>query len=417
MQQRIDREVKELPEITIKTDTRDILAHATLQAEAFEDYFVVDIDAHVTETQFWPEILELIDNDVIRQMGQAMASRPGTSTMALLNAQPGMLYQNVYGRIPHQMALAEAVDGTECHHFTELARRAMDAMGVDIQVVFPTPMLVLGMHPQDDIEAAVGRAYNRWMVERILPQDDRIKGLLYLPFNTPKACIDIVREFGDAKGVIGFTVCATRNKPVHDDQYMTLYAMIEEMGKPLAFHSGFHWSDPSFLQLNRFLSMHAISFVHYNLIHLTNWVINGLPERFPKLKVVWVESGLAWVPFAMQRLDHEFLMRVCEAPMLKRLPSEYIRDMYFTSQPLEKTNMKLLEATFDAMKADTQLLFASDWPHWDFDPPSSITTIPFLGDQAKRNIMGLNAARVFNLEVKRMRPKARDVAAGRTAGA
>jgi hypothetical protein len=115
MQERVVREVKELPEITVKTDTRDILAHATMQAEAFEDYFLVDIDAHVTETQFWPEIIERIDNDVIRQMGQAMQSRPGVST-ALLNAQPGMLYQNVYGRIPHQVALAEAVDGSECHH-------------------------------------------------------------------------------------------------------------------------------------------------------------------------------------------------------------------------------------------------------------------------------------------------------------
>jgi predicted TIM-barrel fold metal-dependent hydrolase len=412
MQLRSEKKVRELQEITIKTDTRDILSHATMQAEGLEDYFLVDIDAHVTETQFWPEIIDLIDNDVIRHMGQAMMSRPGTTT-ALLNAQPGTLYQNVYGRIPHQVALAEAVDGTECHHFTELARRSMDAMGLDYQVVFPTPMLVLGMHPQDDIEAAVGRAYNRWLVERILPQDERIKGFLYLPFNTPHACLDIVRDFGDAPGVIGFTICATRNKPVHHDVYMKLYSVIEETGKPLAFHSGFHWGDPSFLQLNRFISMHTISFVHYNLIHLTNWVINGLPERFPKLKVVWIESGLAWVPFIMQRLDHEFMMRVCEAPLLKRLPSDYIREMYFTTQPLEKTNMKLLEATFDAMNAETQLLFASDWPHWDFDPPSAITTIPFLSERAKRNILGLNAARIFNLEVKRMRPRAQDVHAAR----
>jgi predicted TIM-barrel fold metal-dependent hydrolase len=142
-------------------------------------------------------------------------------------------------------------------------------------------------------------------------------------------------------------------------------------------------------------------------------VINALPERFPKLKLVWVESGLAWIPFIMQRLDHEFMMRVCEAPNLKRLPSEYIREMYFTSQPLERSNMKLLEATFDAMKAGTQLLFASDWPHWDFDPPSSITTLPFLSEQEKRNILGLNAARLFNLEVKRMRPSAKDVLAAR----
>jgi predicted TIM-barrel fold metal-dependent hydrolase len=413
MQQRTAGQVRELQEITIKTDTRDILSHATIQAEGMEDYFLVDIDAHVTETQFWSEIVDLIDNDVIRQMGQAMAMRPGTANTALLNAQPGVAFQNVYGRIPHQMTLAEAVDGGECHHFTELARRAMDSMGLDYQVVFPTPMLVLGMHPQEDIEAAVGRAYNRWLIERILPQDERIKGLLYLPFNSPKACEAIVRDFGDAKGVIGFTVTCTRNRPVHHDQYMKLYAMIQETGKPLAFHSGFHWGDPSFLQLNRFISMHALSFVHYSLIHLTNWVINGLPERFPKLKLVWVESGLAWVPFIMQRLDHEFMMRVCEAPMLKRPPSEYIREMYFTSQPLERSNLKLLEATFDAMKAETQLLFASDWPHWDFDPPSSITTIPFLSEQAKRNILGLNAARLFNLEVKRMRPRAQDVLASR----
>jgi predicted TIM-barrel fold metal-dependent hydrolase len=67
----------------------------------------------------------------------------------------------------------------------------------------------------------------------------------------------------------------------------------------------------------------------------------------------------------------------------------------------------------DAMKAETQLLYASDWPHWDFDPPASVTTLPFLDEQAKRNILGLNAARLFNLPVKRMRPKAQDVLAAR----
>lgn len=98
---------------------------------------------------------------------------------------------------------------------------------------------------------------------------------------------------------------------------------------------------------------------------------------------------------------------------MKRLPSEYMCDMFYTSQPLEKTNPKLLQATLEAMHADTQLLYASDWPHWDFDPPSAITTLPFLTEQAKRNILGLNAARLFNLEVKRKRPKAKDVLATR----
>src|SRR5262245_11525021 len=139
MQQRTTNQVRELEEITIKTDTRDMLSHATIQAEGLADYYLVDIDAHVTVSSLWNEIIDLIDNEVIRQRGQAMMIRPGTTT-ALLNAQPGTLYQHTYGRIPHQAVLAEAVDGSESHRFTELARRSMDAMGIDYQVVFPTPM-------------------------------------------------------------------------------------------------------------------------------------------------------------------------------------------------------------------------------------------------------------------------------------
>ena len=51
------------------------------------------------------------------------------------------------------------------------------------------------------------------------------------------------------------------------------------------------------------------------------------------------------------------------------------------------------------------LLYASDWPHWDFDPPSAITSLPFLNEQDKRNILGLNAARLFGLEVPKHKIK------------
>ena len=84
------QQFRELQEITMQTDTRDILAHATRQSESYEDYFLVDIDAHVTETSLWPEIIASIDNDVIRQMGEGNAARPGNGNLALLNNAPGM---------------------------------------------------------------------------------------------------------------------------------------------------------------------------------------------------------------------------------------------------------------------------------------------------------------------------------------
>jgi uncharacterized protein len=388
--------VSELPKINNLTDTRDILAHAAKDAKQ-HDYFIVDVDAHVTETAFWSEVVDRMESDVYKQMARAFKERGGAP--GLLNATPGMLYQDVFGRIPHQQRLGEAVPGGRTHAQVTLVQRAMDSMGIDYMVVFPTPMLVLGMHPQIEMEVVIGNAFNKWLTEEILPQDPRIRAMLYLPFNHPEACVKAVETYANTPGVIGYSVTSTRFRAVNHDSYMPLYAAIQATGKPLAFHSGFHWGDQSMQQCNRFISMRAISFVYYNLIHMTNWIINGLPERFPKLKVLWIESGLAWVPFLMQRLDSEYMMRSSEAPLLKRRPSEYIADMYFTSQPLERSNLKLTEATFDAIKAETQLLFASDWPHWDFDLPASITTLPFLDEAAKRNILGMNAARLFNFEV------------------
>jgi len=389
--------VRELEKITNRTDTRDVLAHAANDARKLADTFIVDIDAHVTETAFWSEITDRIDNDYLRDAAKSFRERGG-SPPGLLNIQPGMLYQDMFGRIPHGQQ-SDAIIGEDTHRQVELTRRAMDSMGIDYTVAFPTPMLLLGMHPQAEVEVALGRAFNRWLIEELLPREPRIKAMMYLPFNDPDACVDVVEEFADAPGVIGFTVVSTRYKPVHHNSYMRLYAALQAAGRPLAFHSGFHWGDESMKQVNRFISMHAISFCYFNMIHLTNWIINGIPERFPDLKVIWVESGLAWVPFLMQRLDSEYMMRSSEAPMLRRRPSEYIRNMYFTSQPLETSDLKLTQATMEAINAETQLLFASDWPHWDFDLPRSITSLPFLSEQAKRNILGLNAARLFGFEV------------------
>jgi len=62
-------------------------------------------------------------------------------------------------------------------------------------------------------------------------------------------------------------------------------------------------------------------------------------------------------------------------------------------------DLTLLQSTFKAIKAETQLMYSSDYPHWDFDLPSTIYDLPFLSEQAKRNILGANALRVFNLDV------------------
>jgi len=386
-------------EVNDRTDSRDILAHARHQADQrnLDDVFIVDIDSHISDGPAWPLITEYIEDPVIREAANAFGD--GSRRGAFLNNTPGLQWQNVWGRIPHAQGLKEEITDTSVPREITLSRRAMDQFGLDYQVMFPSALLFLGMHPVKEMEVHLSTAYNRWLVERILPEDPRVKAMLYLPFNSPEAAEATVKRFLGKPGVAGFLITSSRHKPVHANEYMRLYSMLEEADQALAFHAHLNWQDEYTSQLNRFISMHAISFVLCNLVHLTNWVINGLPERFPKLKTLWIESGIAWLAFATQRLDSEYLMRSSEAPLLKRLPSEYIREMYFTTQPMERTNIKLLEATMEAINAPTQCVYASDWPHWDFDLPSSVWDLPFLDETAKRNILGYNAASLFNLEV------------------
>lgn len=385
------------------TETSEMLDHARQQSAALslDDYFVVDVDSHREPNAHWKEVLAYVENPVLRSN-----SEHDLRVYGWMNYVPdatyggsGFAFQAMHGRIAHHEPAAESVDATGVERDIELCRRAMNALGIDVQVVFPTTLLALGMTPMPDAEAHLAYAYNRWMVERVCSVEPRIKFLPYLPLRTPEMSLRIVREFVDLPGVIGFLVTSIRYDPVHDNTFMPLYAEVEETGLPLAFHAGPTWDDEWMKTMNRFISVHALSFVHCNMVHMTNWVINGLPERFPRLKVMWVESGLAWVPFLMQRLDHEYLRRTSEAPLLTRVPSDYMREMYYTSQPVETQNLELLESTLKAINAETQLLYASDWPHWDFDLPSSILSLPFLDDRAKRNILGETARTLFNLEV------------------
>ena len=107
----------------------------------------------------------------------------------------------------------------------------------------------------------------------------------------------------------------------------------------------------------------------------------------------------------MQRLDTQYRMRSSECPMLKKLPSDYMRDMYYTTQPMEMPdNIELLETTFRAINAETQLLWSSDYPHWDMDIPSVIWDLPFIGEEAKRNILGGTAQKIFNIDVRDRHP-------------
>jgi predicted TIM-barrel fold metal-dependent hydrolase len=376
-------------------NTTRLLAHARKQAtqRKFDDMLIVDVDAHHYENENFGEILEFMENDVYRQLTVSGRAKARHSVV------PGAIgFQDMGGRVTRYPMRASEKTEKGRQRDVQLGERWMDAMGVDCSCLFPTGMLNVGLHPLKEMEVDLCWAYNRWLTEKVLPESGgRMWSMLSLPFSDPDACLRQVEKFGDCKGVTGFMVTTVRTLPVHDNAYMKVYRAMEERGLGLAFHSGPNWNEPVFKSCNRFLSVHALGFTFYNILHLTNWVVNGIGERFPKLPVLWVESGLAWLPFLMQRLDHEYMLRSSECPTLKKKPSDYMRDMYYSSQPMEIQDMGALECTFRMINAETQLLYSSDYPHWDFDLPSTIYDLPFLTEKAKHNILGGNAARLFKI--------------------
>jgi predicted TIM-barrel fold metal-dependent hydrolase len=385
-------------------DTSKLLKNASKQRDArkLDTFPIIDCDSHHYESESAAEIIEFLDDPVIKQLAESEKSR-GKPAGIFGGGRIG--YQDRGGRITrYPLRRTELTPGDEQHRQVHITHRWMDAMGVDYTCLFPGPMLGLGLHPEPEIEYRLSKAYNRWLVETVLPNSPRIKALICLPFNHHRGAYEIIEEFGGHKDVAGFCVASVRDTPVHSDDLMKCYSLMEEIGKPLSFHSGTNWGGSHLKHSSRFIAVHSLSFPWYVMVHVANWITNGLNERFPKLKVVWAEGGLAWIPFLMQRLDHEYMMRTSEAAGLKKLPSEYMKDMYYSSQPCEKMHPEALEKTFEMIDAENTLLYASDYPHWDMDVPSVIYDLPFLDEKQKRKILGENSRHVFDIDYSPLYP-------------
>jgi uncharacterized protein len=384
-------------------NTSQLLAHARKQAHErnFDDMLIADVDSHHYENECFDEFLPFIENDVLRQLVLAGRTK---GRQALTPTQ--VSFQDMGGRITrYPLRSSEKTQAGKLRD-VELGQRWMDAMSVDYACLFPTLLLSVGLHPSTEMEIELCFSYNRWLTAKVLPEaGGRLYSMLALPISDPDEALRQVETFGSCPHVTGFLVTSARTLPIHHNTNMKIFRAVEERGLALAFHSAINIGEPVFKGLNRFASVHALGFPFYNILHMTNWITNGLGERFPKLPVIWIEGGLAWVPFLMQRLDHEFMLRSSEYPLLKKKPSDYMRDMYYASQPMERVDMVALECTFRMINAETQLMYASDYPHWDFDLPSTVSDLPFLSERGKHNVLGGTAARLFKLPPRNARQK------------
>ncbi|MFF3571960.1 amidohydrolase family protein [Nocardia jiangxiensis] len=121
-------------------------------------------------------------------------------------------------------------------------------------------------------------------------------------------------------------------------------------------------------------------------------------REFPELAVVLEEGGLAWAPAQMWALDDMWPILSMENPRLSRAPSEYFREhFYLTTQPIEEPPKRgQLAQTLQHLDMDSHVLFATDYPHWDFDVPARALPRE-ISPELRQRIHADNACKLYRL--------------------
>ena len=134
------------------------------------------------------------------------------------------------------------------------------------------------------------------------------------------------------------------------------------------------------------------------MLQMTSIILRGVMERFPRLRIAFMEAGCSWVPYWMGRMDEEWEKRgKTEAPLCKKKPSAYVKSgrVYLHAEAYEP----LVGATAQVLGHQI-LYYASDWPHWDTEFPENIHHLAGredLSPEARKWLLADTAKQLYKL--------------------
>ena len=257
----------------------------------------------------------------------------------------------------------------------------------------------------NELAVTIIKIYNDAAAERQEESGQRLFTLAHLPLwdqaemeAEAKRCLDI--------GLKGFVLPDTPERlglPSFLHDYWTPFLeMCEARGAPINFHLNAA-IDPNTLtwagfEFEQTLSVVATMFSIGNAATLGNWMVSGRLDQYPKLKIGLIESGMGWVPFAVEALEHQFNeMLASKTALLKRRPWQYFRDHFHVTYWFETGGPQQLLETIGV----DNVLFETDFPH-----PTSLypgvqehilCTLGGYDYEVRKKVLQSNAAKLYNL--------------------
>ncbi len=322
------------------------------------------------------------------------------------------------GRIPMMEELAEDLteQNERVDRFREFYERgfgpdvqieAMDDEGIDIAVLFPTRgFYAIGkVYDDDRLAAAIARAYNDWLADFRSTDPERMIGVGIIAPQNIEYAIDEVRRM---KQDLGFKAVYFRPNPVrgrnwHNPAYDPLWAECVKHDLAVAFHEGWPCELPvaggdrfdgrhEDLWLTEHVICHSVEMMYASVC----MIMGGVLERFPALRVAFLEANCSWMPYWLWRLDEHYEHREKRVKdKLPRRPSEYFKDHCYVAVEADEH----MGGWVAEQIGDDNIVFSTDFPHEDSRYPHALETfleLPF-SEASKRKILWDNSARLYGL--------------------
>ncbi|CAG7622147.1 hypothetical protein PAESOLCIP111_02397 [Paenibacillus solanacearum] len=288
-----------------------------------------------------------------------------------------------------------------------LLKHHVEPYGIEYAILTGGGETGVSLIPDLDYGSAIIRAYNDYYVEKWLKADPRFKGSILVNSADPAEAVKEIDRLADHPDMVQVIMSGGSLRPYGHRFYHPIYEAAERHGLPVAMHPGSEGKGMAYPPTpagypTRYMEWHNILPLTF-MAHINSLVCEGVFEKFPGLKVVAIEGGVAWLPHLMWRMDKNYKALRAQTPWLKKLPSEYIMEhIRLTTQPIEEPGRpgELLQI-FQMVHAEKTLMFSSDYPHWDFDNPKVV--LPPMPREMKANILSGTAYELYGSKLKKPR--------------
>ena len=384
-----------------------------------------DADGHIYESEvtfsekYWdpkfkdlrPKIVELdptgkqpMGSRVIMTDGIAWPVRSGPQQMLAGNpfAIDGVPLPSFKAR--------EKLDPLDSSEFRSAAGRiaVMEWESIHMQVNYPSMLLSWPVAHTPGLGAAVARSYNSWMADISSQAPDKLKWVTVIDFSDPK---EAAREIYRSKdlGSVGVMVFGiVGNKHITHPDFEPIWEATNDTGLAMAVHPGFS-SILGDLYTTTVGTL-TVPFVFTVIMGFHSIISDGFLDRYPNMKVGFLETGCQWLPFMMERIE-ENSPGVTRSTAGTRDAASVLTGYEAELEPLDyikrgqlfvgfEVNEGLLPAVIDLV-GDECLLYASDIPHGHrmIDAGAYLEQRTDISEQSKRALLVDNTARFYNLPV------------------